>query len=442
VEVPAEFSNELGSSLSLQIRDMVPALFNRQQALRQYDYMNRTDAVISVSLRAGKTPIQSADFYIDPIGEDTQAETIADFVSFNIFENLTSPWQYVLGRILKMYQHGSSVIEPVYTTGLWAPHKKMANRKTYNMLKKLSYRPGSTIFKLDYNYNGGPQTIWQMALRGDGKSEEVDIAIEKAIIFSIGDSDDYLGESLLRTAYPHWYYKTHLYKVDAIQKERHGMGVPMGKLPPGFRDSDKEAMNELLSNLRTNERAFITLPPGYEVEFAEIHTNLVDVLGSANHHDVLIMLNVFAEFMMLGLESSGGGRATSGAQTDLYYKSVWYVAEAICDFFNMFLIPKLVLFNFETDVMPQMKVRNIGQARDMQQSAAALANLFHNNILTPDIATEQFVRKLFDMPLKQGSVQTPITSSTQTPGDGSSAPTADISANGGQGNTTKGPTQA
>ena len=136
-EVPSEFTNEMGSSLSLQLRDMVPALFNRIQAIRQYDYMNRTDAIVSVSLRAGKTPIQSADFYIDPIGEDKDAETVADFVNFNIFENLTSPWQYVINRILKMYQHGATVIEPVYTTGLWAPHKKMANRKTYNLLEEV-----------------------------------------------------------------------------------------------------------------------------------------------------------------------------------------------------------------------------------------------------------------------------------------------------------------
>jgi hypothetical protein len=328
----------------------------------------------------------------------------------------------------------------------------MANRKTYNLLSKLAYRPGSTIAQLEYNESGGPSIIHQIALRGDGSSEEVLIPIEKAIIFAIGDSDDYLGESLLRTAYPHWYYKTHLYKVDAIQKERHGIGVPVGKLPPGFRDADKAAMNELLSNLRTNEKAFITLPPGYEIEFAEIHTNLVDVLGSANHHDTLIMLNVFAEFMMLGLEKSGGGRATSGAQTDLFYKSVWYIAEAICDFFNMFLIPKLVNFNFETDVLPQMKVRNIGQARDMQQGAAALANLFHNNILTPDIETEQYIRKLFDIPLKKSKVQTPIQSSSPVDTGGGSAPssgtaggtaaTADVSANGGQGNMQKGPTQA
>jgi hypothetical protein len=79
----------------------------------------------------------------------------------------------------------------------------------------------------------------------------------------------------------------------------------------------------------------------------------------------------------------------------------------------------------------------------MQQSAAALANLFNsrNGILTPDIDTEQYVRKLFDIPLKKDSVQTPVAPQTTPTPNNSDSATADISANGGQGNTTKGPTQ-
>jgi hypothetical protein len=449
VEGPPPFDEELGSAQSYFIRDLVPELVSRPQALRQYDIMARTDAVCSVSLRAGKVPIQAADFYVDPIGDGELAVTVGKFVEYNLFEFISSPWTYVLSRVLKMFQHGSSILEPVYTQGVWAPTDiKGANRKNYTMLKKLAYRPGPTIVKIDYDDHGGPEVIHHLALRSDGKSDEVEIPIDKAIIFTMGDNDNLLGDSLLRSAYPHWYYKTHLYKVDAIQKERHGIGVPKGMLPPGFKKADKDAMNELLRNLRTNEKAEMTLPPGYQVEFAELKGQLVDVLKSAGHHDILIMLNVFAEFMMLGLETSGGGRATSGAQTDIFYKSLWFIAESICACFNMFLIPRLVRYNFETDVIPQLKVRNIGQSRDLQQFAAGLANLFHNQIITPDIDTEQWARTQVDMPQKKGGKQTPIKTSTPAFGGNgnqptpSNPPTADISASGGQGNMTKGPTQA
>lgn len=441
-EPPPNFDSELGSAQSYPIRDLVPELASRGQALKTYDMMARTDAVSSVSLRAAKVPVLAADFYIDPIGQDVLAEEIADFVDFNLFQNLSSPWTYVLTRILKMYQHGASVIEPVYQNAMWAPNRSRANRKNFTMLKKLAYRPGPTITKIEYDDNGGPELIYQTALRKGGKSEEVVLKIEKAIIFPMGDSDDYLGDSLLRSAYPHWYYKTHLYKVDAIQKERHGIGVPKGTLPPGFRPEDKATMNELLRNLRTNEKAEMTLPPGYIVEFAELNGQLVDVLRSASHHDVLIMLNVFAEFMMLGLEGSGGGRATSAGQTDIFYKSIWFIAEGICDYFNMFLIPKLVRYNYETDILPQMKVRNIGLSRDLQQFAAALSNLFHNEIITPDIETEQWARTVFDMPKKKGDKQTPIVAPTPSFGsNGKPDPTVSTNASGGQGNMNKGPTQ-
>lgn len=438
--VPPGFDSELGSAQNFPVRDLVPELGNRLAALRVFDRMVRTDAVSSVSLRAGKVPILAADFYIDQMGQDKLAEDVADFVDYNIFQNLSSPWSFVLTRILKMFQHGSAVLEPVYENAMWAPHRSRANRKNYTMLRKLAYRPGPTITKIEYDDNGGPSVILHNAIRADSKVKEVKIPIGKAVIFMVGESDDYLGESLLRSAYPHWYYKTHLYKIDAIQKERHGIGVPKGKLPPGFKQTDKDTMNELLRNLRTNERAEMTLPPGYEVEFAKLEGQLVDVLKSANHHDILIMLNTFAEFMMLGLEASGGGRATSGSQTDLFYKSEWFIAESICDYFNMFLIPKLVRYNFETDILPQMKVRNIGQSRDLQQFAAAMANLIGQNAITPDIETEQWMRQQMDMPRKKGNEQTPIEKlSAALNGDRN---TVDPNANGGQGNMSKDPTES
>jgi hypothetical protein len=116
----------------------------------------------------------------------------------------------------------------------------------------------------------------------------------------------------------------------------------------------------------------------------------------------MIMLNFLAEFMMLGLESGGGGggRATGAAQLDIFYKSLWHIANTICAAFNTYFIPKLVTYNFNTDQYPEMKVRNIGQTRDLQQIAAALANVTDKELITPDLPSEQWTRDIFDMPRK------------------------------------------
>ena len=47
-----------------------------------------------------------------------------------------------------------------------------------------------------------------------------------------------------------------------------------------------------------------------------------------------------------------------------------------------------------------MCARNLGDTRDQQQLAAALANLADKNYITPDMDTEQWTRKQFQMPRK------------------------------------------
>jgi phage gp29-like protein len=66
----------------------------------------------------------------------------------------------------------------------------------------------------------------------------------------------------------------------------------------------------------------------------------------------------------------------------------------------LYLIPYIVGYNFDTDRFPKLCVRNLGDTRDQQQFAAALANLVDKEIITPDMITEQWARKQFQMPRK------------------------------------------
>jgi hypothetical protein len=91
----------------------------------------------------------------------------------------------------------------------------------------------------------------------------------------------------------------------------------------------------------------------------------------------------------------------------MFTKSQRFLANLVCDMFNLYVIPQLVAYNFETDMFPQLRVRNIGETRDLQQWAAALANLSARNLITLDLDTEQWVRSKIDAPLKLGEKQTP-----------------------------------
>lgn len=389
---------ESGSSQPVQIRELVPELLSPSQRLQTYGKM-MNDTGVNTSITAGKTPILGAEFYIDAHSPDPNDELIAQFITANLFEGMSSPFSNALSDILEMYVDGFSIFEKSYELREWSPSAKGANTKKYTMLKKFGYRPAGTIKSIEYDDNGGPKIVTQSALQADKTVKEVPLDISKILIFSFQrKGGDLTGKSILRTAYQHWFYKIHFYKIDAIQKERHGIGVPKGKLLPGYTEKDVVAMRTLLRNTRTNEEAFWLLTPNVDVEFAEFNGALVNVLESALHHNSMILLNVLAQFLVLGHESSGGGRATAGSQVDIYMKAFRYIANYICDVINMYVIPELVVYNFKTTNFPKIKVRNIGETRDLQQIASALSSLIHEGGITMDDDTEQHIRRVFDIP--------------------------------------------
>jgi len=400
VDAPKESEQEKGSSIAAPIREIVPELSTKRQELRTYYQMSNFHAASRASLRSVKSSIMGAEYYMEPASDDDEDQLISEFAMFNLMEACSNPWLINLQRICKFVDNGSSVFETVFEVRDWAPKRKGANHKKYNMLRKLAPRPLSSIKQFVYDDNGGPVEIVQQAIRKDGKIDEITIPIQKAIVFpNEDDTGDLYGKSMLRSAYPHYYYIQHLYKVDAIQKERHGIGVPKAKIPPGIKEADKLAALELVKNIRTNEHAGVLEPLGYEFVFMDLPGQLVNAIDSVNHHNAMIMLNVLAEFLIAGI-SEGGARATSASQQDIFMKANRALASIICDSINMYLIPWIVGYNFDTDRYPKLGVRNLGDTRDQQQFAAGLANLVDKNIITPDMDTEQYTRKLWQMPRK------------------------------------------
>lgn len=449
---PPDTSAELGSSQPTIIREVVPDLIS--PVTRRIAYASMlNDAGVDVSVRAVKTPVLGAEFFVEPYSDDPNDLLAAEFTEANLFGGMSAPFTAVIEDILRFYEDGLSVLEKVYEMRSWSPSASGANSKNYTMLKKLGVRPESTISGINYDNNGGVAELLQQAIQSDGSVKEVTLPIGKTMVFTFNRrGGDVRGKSILRTAYPHWYYKTHLYKIDAIQKERHALGIPKGKLLPGWNAADRNILRTLLRNLRSNEESFIIETPNVEVSFAEVKSNLVNVLESADHHNMMIMLNVMAQFLV----STSGNRATAATQVDMFMKSLKYVANYIAEIVNMYLIPELVVYNFKTTNFPKLCVKNLGETADLQKLASAFANLLAQRAITPDLDTENFFRKTFDIPAKQPNAIPTVAAQTGTeqpaPSNNSSnnsdpqtpTPTenqppqkGNVGNNGGQGNTGK-----
>lgn len=431
-KVPPASTTELGSSRGGIIPDRVPQFTSRQQAIRNYEFMANDDVAIDLSLRAAKMPILAADFYIEAADDSPISLLVQEFVEFNLFSGIDCTWLSLLEDVLRFYEYGVTAFETVYENRTWSPKAAGANSKQYTMLKDVAARPTPTLGQFYYDDNGRLLSIDQSAVRADGTSDPVNILEDNLLSFTFNRKAGNLeGKSILRTAYKHWFYKNQFYTIDGIQKERHGMGFPVLTLPPNYTPDDKKAALELVRNIRTNEEAGAVLPPGFTLEFVSISNQPVDVMKSVDHHNGMIMLNVMIAFILAGVSDIPSGRGTAASSQDVYTKSLRYVGNLICDVFNLELIPQLVTYNFPVTLFPKLGVRNIGETKDLQQWASALANLVNADLITPDLETEQWARKIADFPLKHGGVQTPIqtkasgfapTKGTAKPGQGGNTP--------------------
>jgi hypothetical protein len=248
---------------------------------------------------------------------------------------------------------------------------------------------------------------------GQTEPQEVYIPIQKLVVFVLEqEAGDLRGISILRSAYKHYYYKDTMYKIDAIQKERHGIGVPIIKLPAGFSATDRRLAEDLGRNLRTNERAHIVVPMNWEVSFAKLEGQPVDCMKSIEHHDMKIKSNILAPFMD---ESN-----VNPDSLDVYYKATRYIASTVCDTFNHYVIPQLVDFNFSRGGYPKLRVRRIGEEEALRTTSFAVRNFIGANVIRPDDELEKFIRSELDLP----PMDKATTRETETPQAGSSAPKA------------------
>lgn len=361
----------------------VPELRDKR-GLRTFYDMSRNDGAVRGALRIIKTPIQGGEWYIEPASESVLDQNIAKFVENCLFEWLDTTWQRFVEDCLRSIDYGFFAFEKV-----WEPDITTGKIK----LKRLTPLHPLDIQGWDYAPNGEMIGLTLEPLNGQSVFEKLDIPFNKVlmIVFEM-EGGDLRGTSILRSAFKHWYYKDVLYKLDAIQKERHGIGVPVIKMPVGFTDDDKKLAEELGRNLRANERAYITCPNNWDIFFAKLEGQPVDPVPSIEHHDKKIYESILAAFM--------GNSLVSKESMDTFYKSTRYVAEGvICATINKWLIKDLVDINFlRKNGYPKLRVRRMGEWEDTRTMTFALRNLVGARLVTPDLPLEELLREQMGLP--------------------------------------------
>jgi hypothetical protein len=362
------------------------------------------------TLRLLKTPVLGARWFMDPVSDKKADVAVADFIWHNLNCAMTISWTQILTEALLMEDFGYYMFEKVFET-------KLVEGKYRTMWSKLAPRHPMDVKKWMYDSHGGPTGVQMYGMEAErlgqpapdphptvagstyftpDLNQTVNIPIDKLLVFTFDrEAGNLEGMSVLRSAYKHWYYKEQLYKIDAIQKERHGIGIPVIKLPVNFSAADKTAADDLGRNLRTNERAHVTLPPGWDLLFAKLEGNPVNAMESIEHHNAAIRENILATFM-------GGGKTTKEEDQTLFLKSLRFSADIVCDTFNIYAIPQLVDFNMFRGASkyeyPKLRARRIGETEDQRTMSFTLRNLVGAKIIVPDRRLEEWARRELDAP--------------------------------------------
>lgn len=358
--------------------------------LQTFYRMKRQDGVVRGSLRASKTALLSAHWYIKP-GTNTSVDIkIAEFIYCNLFEDLNTTFFALLNDVLLCIEYGYMAFEKVWS----AP--ELEGGKFVQKLKKVAPRHPIDIVEFNYDKQGGPNSIDMESSIDSPTSAPVTIPISKLVLVSPeAEAGDFNGISILRSAYKHWFYKDTLYKIDGIQKERHGIGIPVIKLPMGWNVNDKKLADELGRNLRTNERAHVVLPPNWELLFAKVEGQMVDCMKSIEHHDMAIMANVLSAWIKEPSAKSDS--------LDMSLKSTRYIAAVITDVFNRWVIKELVDKNFKLGPdrkYPKLVCRRVGEQEDLRTNSFTIRNFVGAGVIEPDDMLEEQLREELDLPPK------------------------------------------
>ncbi len=360
----------------------------------KFDEMRRQDVAVRTSLRLAKTPVLAARWGIEPADRDNESSKMhARFIEWALFDAMTISWEQILMEALLMMDFGYYMFELVFTIKEFEGQPKVCWQK---------WAPRHPIDVAsegwEYDDHGGPVGVWMQNFEGE---QDVFIPIEKLVVFTYDrEANNMEGISLLRSSYKHWFYKDNLYRIDAIAKERHGIGVPVIKLPPGFTASDKTIADELGRNLRTNEQAHVVLPPFWELMFAKIEGQVTNPIESIEHHNKEIVKNVFGQWL------DTGAAASKEQEIDIYMKALRFTADLIRGIVNKHAIVQLMNFNFPgvTDY-PTLRARRIGEANELRTLSFAARNFIGAGLVIPDDKLEEWVRDELDMPQADKATQ-------------------------------------
>lgn len=382
------------------------------QSVYVYDQMRRTDAQVGSVLRAVEEVIIRTQWRIDPAGARPEVvQHVADDFGLPISGEPAMPparskdrfdWRDHLRLSLLMLPFGHAYFEQVY---------RVDELGVYAHLRKLAYRPPTTIECINVNDDGGLVSIQQYWTQTNTEPRPIPVDRLVAYIHK-REGGNWLGTSILRNCYKNWLLKDRLLRVQAQTIERNGMGIPLYKGPPNPAPGDLDRGAAMAQAWRSGEAAGAAIPNEADLSLVGVSGTLPDAEKVVRYHDEQIARAVLAHFLNLG--SQTGSWALGSTFADFFTLSLQTLAQQIADTTTRHVIEDLVDVNWGPDEpSPRLVFDEIGSRQ--AATAEALSALVSAGLLTPDATLEGATRQFYGLPPAAPDGETPAPEDAGTP---------------------------
>jgi hypothetical protein len=350
------------------------------QQLAAWDSASRKEPIISQGLEILATSVQSK------LGLYTHEKLeIADFIRANIEPNITR-WLSMITRGLCKF--GFVVCEIIY--------KKVVNRKGVSQIwidDLIPYHPTEVLFKLNKHnrlthgerLENDPYLtgIWVPAPNDLINKRRIDnsftgshVRLKERSVFYIArqpEGNNPYGTSLLESVYSHHIYKELYRDMQATALDRYGSPLIYALVPAGSTIEQVEGVDGNTRNLSLIElveqklsnigsQSVIILPKNLNGESIELNTlttgnNFSDAFIKAiddcddNMLQGMGIPNLMTKDKNNGLGSSGSAER----QVDTFQAKITQLYKQITDELINQVIYSLILWNFDSDVLPEAR---------------------------------------------------------------------------------------
>jgi len=411
---------------------------------KKLDEFRRNDAIAGGVLRAMTMLTRSVDWTVWPSEDESLSGDLrlddAEFLESCQGDMGRQTWPEFIGEVATKYWAGFSLFEEVMKVRAGSKGATPSKYDDRNIgWAKLAFRAQETIERWALGPHGEIEGAEQRDPSGGGV---FDIPEMKFLLFRTStEKNNPMGESVLRSAFVDWCYKTGKEEVGAIAFERDGTGIPEFYIPADKMDADGDQttfnyFKKMGKNIRVDDQACVILPSDTDEKGNRLYefnlksspgTRSTNTNEEINRHNMAIAISCLAQWLLLGT-TGVGSFALVDSHTNSFATALGGYLDMIAEVLNCVAIPRLWEINGWDRPTPYFKHGDI-ETQDIVALSGLLTAATGAGIDLTDPQTENEIRRVAGLPQTAEETAEDIEEGGET-GGAFSPPAGDVEAAG------------